>query len=76
MCVYVINRFGSPALLGEGLRDRGLVDMYIWTIEYMGSVITINCQQKNPEELRIFKEKQWTEKVLPRLEKLEQAAGQ
>jgi glutathione S-transferase len=73
MCVYVINRFGTPDLLGRTLRDKGLVEMYIWTIEYMGNVITINCQQKSAEELRRFKETQWTEKVYPRLLKLEQA---
>jgi glutathione S-transferase len=73
MCVYVINRFGTPDLLGRTLRDKGVVEMYIWTIEYMGNVITINCQQKSAEELRRFKEVQWTEKVYPRLLKLEQA---
>jgi len=73
MCVYVINRFGTSDLLGRTMRDKGLVEMYIWTIEYMGNVITINCQQKSAEELKRFKEIQWTEKVYPRLLKLEQA---
>jgi glutathione S-transferase len=73
MCVYVINRFGTPDLLGKTLRDQGIVDMYIWTIEYMGNVITINCQQKSAEELKRFKEIQWAEKVYPRLLKIEQA---
>lgn len=50
--------------------------MYIWTIEYMGNVITINCQQKSADQLRRFKEAQWNEKVLPRLIKLEQAASE
>lgn len=39
----------------------------------MSNVITINCQNKSAEELRKFKEVQWTEKVYPRLLKIEQA---
>jgi hypothetical protein len=50
--------------------------MYIWTIEYMGNVITINCQQKSPEELRKFKLNQWNANVLPRLLKIEEAASE
>lgn len=73
MCVYIINRFGTQDLLGKTIKDQGIVDMYIWTIEYMSNVITINCQQKSAEELKRFKDQQWAEKVYPRLLKIEEA---
>ncbi len=75
ICIYIINRFGNQDLLGKTLRDRAIVDMYIWTIPYMDSVITINCQQKSEEELKKFKKQQWKANVYPRLIKIEEAAS-
>lgn len=71
MCTYIVNRFGSPDLLGRTLRDRAIVEMYFWTIPYMETVISINSVQMKPEELIIFKEKQWKAHVYPRIAKME-----
>ena len=75
ICTYIINRFGPGELLGRNLRDRAIIQMYMWTIPYMENVISINCQQKSEEELRLFKLQQWRANVYPRLIKLEQAAS-
>lgn len=49
MCFYIIDRFGSEELLGRDVRDQGIVDMYMWTIDGMSDIININCQQKSEE---------------------------
>ena len=62
---YIIERFGSPSLLGKNQKDKGIVQMYVWSINTMNSVISINCQGKNGEEFEKFKKKQWKNCVLP-----------
>lgn len=40
----------------------------------MEGVISINSVQMSPEELAIFKEKQWKVNVRPRIAKMEEAS--
>lgn len=51
MCLYLCDRFGPASFLGVSEADQALVTMYLWTIEAMANVITINCQQKSKEEM-------------------------
>lgn len=76
MCTYIILRFGNAELLGRTLKDQATIEMYFWTIPYMETVISINSVQMKPEELVIFKEKQWHANVYPRIIKLEEAASE
>jgi hypothetical protein len=47
MSQYIIERFGNLKMLGKNQNDQGIVDMYLWTINTMNSVISINCTNKN-----------------------------
>jgi hypothetical protein len=69
MCFYIIDRFSNGELLGKNLKDQALVDMYLWTIDTMGSIIKMNCQKKSEEEIRQLKDSQWRNAVAPKLQK-------
>lgn len=43
ICEYVIEKCGRMDLLGKNLADQGIIQMYLWTIDTMGSIISINC---------------------------------
>ena len=59
--------------MGKNLKDKGIVQMYLWTISSMNNVININCSRsKTDEELKIFKQKQWRSCVYPELKKYEE----
>jgi hypothetical protein len=36
-------------LLGKNLEDQGIIQMYLWTIDTMGSIISINCSKGTEE---------------------------
>ena len=72
MCLYIIDRFSDGELLGRTLKDKALVDMYLWTIDAMSCIININCQKKSEAEIRQFKEIQWRNVVAPKLQKYEE----
>ena len=59
-------------LLGKTIEDKAVVQMYLWTIDTMGSIISINCSKVPEAERESFKEAQWKNNVLPRLMKYEQ----
>lgn len=42
---YLIERFGDKDMLGKTQADRGIIQMYLWTIDTMGSIININCRK-------------------------------
>lgn len=42
-------------LLGKDLTDYGIIQMYLWTIDTMGSIISINCSKGTEEEKLEFK---------------------
>lgn len=75
MCLYIIDRFSTGELLGRDLKDQALVDMYLWTIESMNSIINFNCQKgKSEEEILRLKDYQWRNVVVPKLQKYEDSA--
>ena len=55
MCLYIIDRFCKEDLLGKDLKDQTIVDMYLWTIDSMSSIINLNCQKKTEAEIQEFK---------------------
>lgn len=59
-------------LLGKTVEDQAIVQMYLWTIDTMGSIININCSKIPEAEVEEFKEKQWKNNVHPRMMKYEQ----
>ena len=58
-------------MLGRNQADKGIIEMYLWTIDTMGSIININCSNRNEEEIEKFKTEQWEKAVKPRLNKYE-----
>lgn len=59
-------------MLGRDVSDQAIVQMYLWTIDTMGSIISINCSKIPEDQREAFKEAQWKNNVLPRLMKYEQ----
>jgi hypothetical protein len=44
--MYIIDRFSNGDLLGKNLKDKALIDMYLWTIDAMSGIIKMNCHKK------------------------------
>lgn len=59
-------------LLGKTVEDQAIVQMYLWTIDTMGNIISINCSKIPEQDRPAFKENQWKNNVLPRMMKYEQ----
>ena len=45
ICEYIIEKMGAMELLGKTVEDQAIVQMYLWTIDTMGSIISINCSK-------------------------------
>lgn len=45
ICEYVIEKSERMDLLGKNISDQGIIQMYLWTIDTMGSIISINCSK-------------------------------
>ena len=58
-------------LLGKSIEDQAIVQMYLWTIDTMGSIISINCEKIPEGDREAFKQMQWKSNVLPRMLKYE-----